>query len=172
MKLVFIILTLTLLCKNINSQKFKPPSGSNFPGGFDFPDGPFGSDGSDDCEEKSNDDETNADCCVKKPQPSWCPKLSVSSIKNQLSRLNKSSKVRSFVKKEVSQFRSKNNKPSSFGPSDGKAQSHALTHSNFWWPWFCDWNFSCCSWCYLMWIWPNRFHNWWQYHDCIWHMCW
>ena len=65
MKLVFIILTLTLLCKNINSQKFKPPSGSDFPGGFDLPDGPFGSDGSDDCEEKSNDDETNADCCVK-----------------------------------------------------------------------------------------------------------
>ena len=167
MKLAFITLTLLLLSNNIFSQRIRPRR--PYPGG---PGGPFESDGSDDCEEKSNDDETNADCCVKKPQPRWCPRMSVSSIKRNLSKLNRSSRARRFVNKEVAKSKSKKVNQRSFGPSGGPGGiSHPLTHHNFWWPWICNMNPPCCFWCYVKWIWPFRFYNWWPYYNCIWNKC-
>ena len=187
MKLVIITLTLALLSNNISSQRFRirprrsypvepdevsPDVSPDFPDDpIDFPLEPYNPPRTARCIRKSGDPETDADCCAKQNRPRWCPNISQSSAKRNLSRLNRSSRARRFASKEITEYRSKNassGSRSSFGGPGG--QSQALTFQNFWWPWFCGWNSWCCFWCYLVYIWWGN-NNWWRYHWCIWSRC-
>ena len=175
-KIAFIALTLALLCKNINSQLLEflvEPDKPNGSIGSDRPRRNFQILESNDCKKKSNYYDRNADCCLKKPQPRWCPRMSVSSIKNELSKLNRTSYARSFVNKKISLYRSKSQSLNhiSFSRSDRSIQSRALTYRNFWWPWFCDRDPWCCYWCYIMWVWKYRYDNYQGQYICIWWRC-
>ena len=170
MKIAFITLTILLLSENMYSQRIRPERYEPEPIEPDFPIGPIGPVKPRPCQRKSGDPETDTDCCMKPLKPSWCPNISESAIKKDLSTFNKSSEARSFAKKEVASFSEKRASSNSLAPSAGIGQSQALTFRNFWWPWFCRWNSWCCIRCYIRWIIFGR-RNWWRYWWCIWRGC-
>ena len=156
MKIAYITMTILILSNNILSQKENP------------------------CADESDDAKTNADCCIKKNAPKWCPDISVDLIKKNLSKMKNSSKARSFSKQKFSEAKSVNDddgsrvslkggalKSPSFLPGKMSSSRH---FGNFWWPYFCDWNVMCCSYCYLFHI-DFMGYDYMGYLDCIWSEC-
>ena len=112
------------------------------------------------CEEQGKDDEANAECCAKKNSPDWCPSARPSKrmIRSKLKKLSRSSKARSFRKREM-------------GKSTKSLSSSPRSMSRHFWPSYCPWYRYCCRKCYFWYI-VFGHGDWWGYMQCIWWNCW
>ena len=127
------------------------------------------------CAKKSKNKTTNANCCIEKDAPGWCPDTSLNVIQANLKKMKSSLRARKLAKKLLNKLQKEIIKEESRYSNDPVATENRKVPNaplgKFWWPFFCRLNTRCCTKCYLK-LYSNVMNSKYnEYLHCIWRKC-